>query len=128
MGHGPMVTRVTIRPWILVPDARKTFIWHADFFFFFFLRSFSAKKISHGFGVLMGVCPHENAEALPKVLDPPLIHMPRTTGGCVGGVGGEGGVRPIPCTCAPTKRPTPTHPPYTNTISTPMSAVKKNNI
>ena len=26
--------QLTIRPWIFVPDARKTFFWHADFHFF----------------------------------------------------------------------------------------------
>ena len=59
--------KLTLRPWILVPDARKML---GFFLQFHFLRAFVEKKPCHAFprtfGVRMGATP------IPKFLDPPL--------------------------------------------------------
>ena len=63
-----MFFQLTIIPWILVPDARKTFIWHSDFHF---LRTFSAKKNFSFFPCLRPL--HGGYAPFPKFLDPPLL-------------------------------------------------------
>ena len=56
--------QLTTRPWILVPGARKTLIWHFDFIFLLLPLHASRLGGSHGGGEL---CP-----PFPKFLDPPL--------------------------------------------------------
>ena len=58
---------LTIRHWILVPDARKTLIWHSDFHF---LHTFGTKKFQF-FQCLR--CSHGGVHSpFPKFMDPPL--------------------------------------------------------
>ena len=58
---------LTIKPWIWVPNARKTLIWHFDFFHF--VRTFGFFR---AFGVRMG---GGGYAPFPKFLGPPLLYV-----------------------------------------------------
>ena len=60
-----MCSAIAIRPWILVPDARKTLIWHSDF-------HYPRLQHSHGEGVGLRVTWRGPCLAGQLRLDPPL--------------------------------------------------------
>ena len=63
--------QLTVRPWILVPDARKTLIWHSHFHF----CTVRCKKKPLIFSVPFNIRTGDTLPPFPKVMDPPLCEI-----------------------------------------------------